>query len=635
MPASTGRRGRPSRPSRPSRGRASPRSAAPVTPPPPAETQTEALARPNVTVPRAITVQQLGNLLGTSGVEVIKHLMRHGVIASINRVVNYDAAAAVATDLGFEPEPEPKAAKEAVAESAEAAPALAKAAPGQVLRPPVVTIMGHVDHGKTSLLDAIRQSKVTDTEAGGITQHIGAYQVEVKGQKITFLDTPGHEAFTAMRARGAQATDIAILVVAADDGVMPQTIEAIDHARAAGVPIIVAMNKIDKPTANPDKIKQQLGEHGLVLEEWGGDVILVPVSAKKKQGIQELLENLLVVAELADLKSDPNHHAEGIVIEAELDSSKGPIATVLVKNGTLKLSDRIVVGESWGKVKAMFNDKGQRLKSAGPSTPVEVMGLPTVPAVGERFLATADDKEARSLVDKRRKEALSGHAVAGRAFSLDELSSQIRAGQVKELGIILKTDVQGSIEPIKDSLERLKTEEAAVRVIHSGSGNVSETDVNLAVASRAIIIGFNTRPDPGARKLAEAEGVDIRVYTIIYDLIEDVRKALAGLLEPKLVDVVDGHAEIRQVFSMGKRGKIAGVSVNDGALRRGGLARVLRGGAPVAESSVTSLKHFKEDVKEMRAGFECGLGMDKFNDFQVGDIVEAFHREKRSAGSTA
>lgn len=615
------------------RRRPAPRSAASTTPQPVAEARSESQARPAVVIPRALTVQQLGNLLHTSGVEIIKGLMRHGVIASINQVVDHDAASRVASDLGFEPQPEPKAAaKEAAPETSELLAPAAKAAPGGVLRPPVVTIMGHVDHGKTSLLDAIRESNVTASEVGGITQHIGAYQVEVRGEKITFLDTPGHEAFTAMRARGAQATDIAILVVAADDGVMPQTIEAINHARAAGVPIIVAMNKIDKPTANPDKIKQQLGEHGLVLEEWGGDVILVPVSAKKKEGIQNLLENLLVVAELAELKADPNRHAEGVVIEAEMDSTKGPMATVLVQNGTLKLGDRLVVGEGWGKVKAMFNDKGQRLKKAGPSMPVEVLGLPTVPPVGERLVAVAEDKDARALVAKRQQQALA-ESVAGRAFSLDELYSQIRAGRVKELAIILKTDVQGSIEPIKDSLERLKSEQAQVRVIHFGTGNITETDVNLAVASKAIIIGFSTRPDPGARKLAEAEGVDIRVYNVIYDLIEDVRKALTGLLEPKLVDVIDGHAEVRQVFPLGKKGKIAGVYVKDGAMRRGAQARLLRGGEPVVDSSITSLKHFKEDVKEMNAGFECGIGLEKFNDFQAGDIIEAYHREKRSPGS--
>ena len=619
-----GRRGRPT----------STRSAAPPSPPPPAEVKSDG-AKPKIIVPRALTVQQMGILLNTSGIEVIKHLMRHGVIASINQVVNYESAAQVAEDLGFDVQPEPKLVKATAPDAPAPAAIPAKAPHGQVLRPPVVTIMGHVDHGKTSLLDAIRESNVTATEAGGITQHIGAYQVDVHGQKITFLDTPGHEAFTAMRARGAKATDIAILVVAADDGVMPQTIEAINHAKAAGVPIIVAMNKIDKPTANPDKIKQQLGEHGLVLEEWGGDVILVPVSAKKKQGIKELLENLLVVSELADLKSDPNRSAEGVVIEAEMDSSKGPMATLLVQNGTLQLGDRIVVGQEWGKVKAMFNDKGVRMRKAGPSMPAEVLGLPTVPPVGERFQAVVDDKQARTLVTKRMKEALAGQRVTGRAFSLDELYSQIRAGQVKELAIILKTDVQGSIEPIRDSLERLRTEEAVVRVIHSGSGNISETDVNLAVASKAIIIGFNTRPDPGARNLAEVEGVDIRVYGVIYELIDDVRKALTGMLEPKLVDVIDGHAEVRQLFALGKKGKIAGVYVNDGLLKRGAQARVLRGGQPIADSTITSLKHFKEDVKEMSAGFECGVGLDKFNDYKIGDLVQAYHKEKRSPGSIA
>jgi translation initiation factor IF-2 len=587
----------------------------PVAPKPEAKPE----AKRTVTLPRRITVNQLADILGVSGIDAIKCLMRNGVMASINQVVDYETAAIVAADLGFEPKEEPQAPAGAALK-----PRIAETGKGIKLRPPVVTIMGHVDHGKTKLLDAIRQTNVVDTEAGQITQHIGAYQVEIHGQKITFLDTPGHEAFTAMRARGAQATDIAILVVAADDGVMPQTVEAINHAKAAGVPIVVAINKIDKPTANPDRVKQQLADSGVIIEEWGGDVVCVPVSAKRGDGIPDLLENLLIVAEILELKADPDRPAIGVVIEARLDSTRGPMPTVLVQTGTLEISDYVVVGEIWGKVKAMFDDKGKRVKKAGPSMPVGVLGLSSVPQAGDTMVAVSDEKEARAEVQRRQKEReLSSVSKAPR---LSNLFAQIQAGNIKELNIILKTDVQGSIEPIRDSLERLGSGEVKVRIVHSGSGNITENDVMLAIASKGIIIGFNTRPEPGAKRLAEQEGIDIRMYQVIYALLEDVEKALKGMLEPTYVDVVEGHGEVRATFST-RQGKIAGVYVTDGKMSRGALARVVRKGQPVFEGKVSSLKHFKDNVREIAAGFECGVGVEGFPVFEVGDIIETYRIE--------
>jgi translation initiation factor IF-2 len=540
-------------------------------------------------------------------------------MANINQVVDYETAAIVAVDLGFESKEEPQAPQAAPK------PRIAETGKGIKLRPPVVTIMGHVDHGKTKLLDAIRQTNVVDTEAGQITQHIGAYQVEIHGQKITFLDTPGHEAFTAMRARGAQVTDIAILVVAADDGVMPQTLEAINHAKAAGVPIVVAINKIDKPTANPDRVKQQLAENGVIIEEWGGDVIAVPVSAKRGDGIPDLLENLLIVAEILELKADPDRPAIGVVIEARLDSSRGPMATVLVQTGTLEIGGYVVVGDIWGKVKAMFDDKGKRVKKAGPSTPVGVLGLSSVPQAGDSLTVVSGEKEARAEVQRQQKEK--EMSSTSKVPKLSNLFAQIQAGNVKELSIILKTDVQGSIEPIRDSLERLGSGEVKVRIVHSGSGSITENDVLLAIASKGIIIGFNARPEPGAKRLAEQEGVDIRSYQVIYTLVEDVEKALAGMLEPTYVDVVEGHGEVRATFST-RQGKIAGVYVTDGKIGRGASARVLRKGQPVFEGQVSSLKHFKENVREIAAGFECGVGVEGFPEFEVGDIIETYRKEK-------
>ena len=462
-----------------------------------------------------------------------------------------------------------------------------------------------------------------DSEAGGITQHIGAYQVEVNGQRITFLDTPGPEAFTAMRARGAQVTDITILVVAADDGVMPQTLEAIDHARAAGVPIVVAINKIDKSDANPELVKRQLADVGLVIEEWGGDVVCVSISAKQKAGISELLENLLVVAEMEELKADPSQSAVGVVIEAGLDKSKGPMATVLIQNGTLKISDTVVVGDSWGRVRAMFNDTGKRVRKAEPATPVKLLGLDSVPQVGDTLTVVAGEHQARALIQKRQQEMQQ----QAKTVRLDNLFDQISAGQVKELSVILKVDVQGSIEPIRTSLERLSTEQVKVRIIHSGSGNITESDVMLAIASKGLIIGFGTGIEAGARRLAGAEGVDIRTYNVIYSLVDDVDKALKGMLEPHYVEVIEGRAEIKAVFSSGKKGKIAGVSVSEGKVSRGALVRVRRGKEIVGESEVSSLRRFKEDVNEVASGYECGVGVKDFNDFQIGDILEIFRRE--------
>jgi translation initiation factor IF-2 len=572
-----------------------------------------------IELPHSIAVRQLAELLQVSAVDIIKQLMRKGIFANINQLIDYEAAAAVVAAFGYEARLKPLATTSV---SRKYRPQ-AEEAGGLHLRPPVVTIMGHVDHGKTRLLDAIRQTNVMDREAGGITQHIGAYQVEVKGQKITFLDTPGHEAFTAMRARGAQITDITILVVAADDGVMPQTLEAIDHARAAGVPIVVAINKIDKPEAEPERVKKQLSDAGLVIEEWGGDVVCVAISAKEKLGISELLENLLVVAEMEELKADPSRPAVGVVVEAKLDKSRGPMATVLVQNGTLKVGDTVVVGTTWGRVRAMFNDQGKRLRKAEPATPVEILGLGGVPGVGDTLTAVAGEHQARALIQKH--EEMQQQA---RAVSLDNLYDRISAGEVKELNIILKADVQGSIEPIRNSLERLSDDKVKVRIIHSGSGNITESDVTLAVASKGLIIGFGNTVDAGAQRLASAEGVDIRTYDVIYNLVDDVDKALKGLLEPTYVEVIEGRAEVRALFPTGKKSKVAGVYVSEGRLSRGAAIRVRRGEQILLESEVESLRRFKDSVNEVSAGMECGVGVKDFNDFAVGDILEIFRKER-------
>jgi translation initiation factor IF-2 len=583
-----------------------------------------------VEIPSTIAVRQLAEILDVTPVDAIKQLMRAGVMANINQVIDFKTASTVAAGFGIEAKlrhrPAAKAGRTAELKKQQKL-AQGEQAAGLQLRPPVVTIMGHVDHGKTKLLDAIRQTNMVDKEAGGITQHIGAYQVDVNGQKVTFLDTPGHEAFTAMRARGAQVTDITILVIAADDGVMPQTLEAIDHARAAGVPIIVAINKIDKPGANPDRVKQQLAEAGLVVEEWGGDVIAVPVSAKEKRGIPQLLENIMLVAEMEDLKADPSRPAEGTVIEAEMDRTRGALFTALISSGTLKEGEVVVVGETWGKVKAMFNDAGKRVKRAAPSTPVEVLGLDIVPQVGDAMLVVADEKAAQAVIEKRR-QSVAKEITAKRAVSLSNLYEQLSAGKVKELGIILKTDVQGSLEPIRNSLEKLSNDEVKVSFIHSGPGNVTESDILLALASKGVIVGFNTSVETGAKRLAEREGISIRLYDIIYNLIEDVDKALKGMLEPTEVEVIDGHADVRAVFPAGKKEKAAGIYVTEGKVMRGSSVRVMRGGQKIHESAVTSLRRFKEDVREVATGYECGVGVQGFNDFQVGDTLEFFRIEK-------
>lgn len=573
-----------------------------------------------IELPPAMTVKQLAETLSISGVEVIKQLMQNGVMAGINQSIDYDTAAIIAADLGYEVTEKAEAEAEAVA--CQDDPASLQP------RPPVVTVMGHIDHGKTKLLDAIRQANVVASEAGGITQHIGAYQVETHGRKITFLDTPGHEAFTAMRARGAKATDVAVLVVAADDGVMPQTLEAIDHAKAASVPIVVALNKIDKPGVNLDRVKQQLAEAGLVVEEWGGNTVCVPVSAKMKKGITDLLESILVVAEMLELKANPDCDASGVVIEAGLDKTKGPMATVLVERGTLKPGDALVVGETWGKVKAMFNDAGRRVKKAGPATPVKILGLSSAPQAGDALLVAASDRDARATAQKRQTESQQKIIRPVRPVKLDDVYAQIKAGQARELNLILKTDVQGSIEPIKDSIERLEGEEIKVRIIHSGSGNITESDVLLALASKGVIIGFHTAPTVGAQRMAEAEGVDIRFYDIIYNLLEDIERAMKGLKEPKYAEVVEGRAEVRAVFAAGKKEKAAGLMVSEGKLRRDAMVKVIRKGQVVQQGKIASLRRFKDDVKEVATGTECGLAMEGFSAFEPGDIIEAYRREK-------
>ncbi len=578
-----------------------------------------------VKLPRQLTVRDLGVELNVSGVDIIKELMKRGVMAAINQTVDYDTAAAVAEALGFAPEAEDGVTAAGASPEDEVT---AEEEAGLVTRPPVVTVMGHVDHGKTSLLDAIRKTNVTASEVGAITQHIGAYQVEVPSpdgpKKITFIDTPGHEAFTALRARGASVTDIAVLVVAADDSVMPQTIEAIDHARAAKVPMIVAINKIDLPAANADKVKQDLVQKSVVIEEFGGDVIAVPVSAKTGEGLDDLLEHILLVAEVGELKANPNLPAEGVIVESEKDANRGPMATVIVQKGTLRLGDIVVAGGSWGKVKAMFTERGDRVSEALPSMPVEIMGLNTAPRPGDPFSVVDDEREARDAAEDRERD----DAEAGRGLTLEAISGDIAAGRSKDLNVIVKADANGSVEAIRDSLLPLSGSEVRLNVIRTGVGNVTESDVMLATASRAIIVGFHVKTDTGARRVAEMERIDIRQYQIIYELIEDMEKAVKGLMEPVFAEITDGHAEVRALFRV-RGGRIAGCFVTDGLVRRNSLARVLRGGEMLHESRVSSLRHFKDDVREMGNGQECGIGVERFETFQVGDIIEAFHTEQR------
>ena len=576
-----------------------------------------------LTLPKSLTVKQLADAVGITPVEAIKRLMKRGVMAAINQAIDYDAAAAVAAEFGFLPELEQETD---TAVSSKEEKITKKELKGQKSRPPVVTILGHVDHGKTSLLDAVRLSNVVENEAGEITQHIGAYQATINDHLITFIDTPGHEAFTAMRARGASITDIAILVVAADDGIMPQTIEAINHIQAAEVPIIVAINKIDKPNADIDRVKQQLTEHNMVIEEWGGDVIAVPVSAKIGEGIQELLENILVVAELAELKANPKVPAQGVVIESKLDSTKGTLATLLIQKGTLSIGSIIVVANvQWGKIKAMFDYKGNRIKTAGPSAPVEIMGLNSVAQAGDHFRVVNDEKKARAIVEEYQADQQTQRV---KSHTLDDVSAQIRSGEAKGLNLVIKADVQGSIDPIKHSLEQLENEQVKVSIIHSGSGGITESDIMLAVASGAVIVGFNVRPDARIMRIAESEGVEIRTYDIIYKLIEDVEKTLTGMLEPTYADVIDGHAEVRAMFKV-RSGKIAGCYIIDGKASRSSLARVLRHEEVLHESKLSSLKHFKDDVSELAAGNECGIGVEGFSDFEIGDVIELYHKEKQ------
>lgn len=576
-----------------------------------------------ITVPEEITVGDLAALLKMTAAEVIKKLFSLGQMATVNEVIDYDTAEIVATELGAKVEKEvvvtieERIIDDTVDDEADLQP-----------RDPVVVVMGHVDHGKTSILDAIRNTAVTETEAGGITQHIGAYRVDVDGQKITFLDTPGHAAFTSMRARGAQATDIAVLVVAADDGIMPQTVEAINHAKAANVSIIVAINKMDKPGATTDKIMQQLTEYELIPEEWGGDVICVPVSAKTHMNIDKLLESILLVAEMKELKANPNRAGKGIVIEARLDKGRGPVATLLVQNGTLNAGDTIVAGMSVGRVRVMTNDRGQRVEHAGPAVPVEITGLVDVPQAGDTFDAVSDERLARELVEQRKREAKEEEFNQFHKVTLDNLFASINQGEMKELNIIVKADVQGSVEAVRQNLEKLSNEEVKVKVIHGGVGAVSESDVMLANASNAIIVGFNVRPDPVAAEVAERDGIDMRMYRIIYDCIEEIEAAIKGMLAPKFREVILGRIEVRNVFKLSSSGMIAGSYVLDGKVTRNAQIRVVRDGIVIAEDAISSLKRFKDDVKEVAQGYECGIGLEKFNDLKEGDIFEAFVMEE-------
>jgi translation initiation factor IF-2 len=587
-----------------------------------------------IQVAPALTVRELAALMRVSPIDVIKELMSNGIMANINQQIDFDTASIVGNEMGFEvvPEKKPEEEKPVVEEVVPMRERFIASEDPRKLkpRPPVVAVLGHVDHGKTTLLDAIRETNVVAGEAGGITQHIGAYQVEIAGRKITFLDTPGHEAFTAMRARGAQVTDLVILVVAADDGVMPQTREAIEHARAAKVPIMIALNKIDKSNANPDRVKQELADQGLLVEGWGGDVICVPISAKQRKGIEDLLENILLVTEVADLKANPNRRAQGSVIESEMDERRGVMVTLLVQNGTLHVGDVVVIGEKYGKIRAMFNDRGERVREASPSTPVAILGFSAVPTAGESFEVTESEKTAREIVSKRAGARRDSGAQARRVVTLDDIFQRMQAGEVKELNLIIKADVQGSIEPVVKSLEELGDTGLKVRILRQGTGNISESDIMLAVASSAIVVGFQVGIDTAGQRLAEAEGVDVRRYDIIYRLIDDIDKALKGLLEPTYADVVSGHAEVRTVFKISRKGNVAGSFVLNGQIARNALARVRRGGEVIYEGKIGSLKRFTDDVREVAAGYECGIALDGFDDIQQGDIIECYTKERVS-----
>lgn len=577
-----------------------------------------------IQIEKSITVKELAEKLGTTSSDLVMRLMKRGIMANLNQEIDFDTASSICEefDILTEEAPEIDILEETFKEEEEDEKNLEE-------RPPVVVVMGHVDHGKTSLLDSIRKSRVTEKEAGGITQHIGAYTVSIDNKPITFLDTPGHEAFTAMRMRGASITDIAILVVAADDGVMPQTIEAINHAKAAGVEIIVAINKIDKESANPDRVKQELTEYGLLAEDWGGDTICVPVSAVSKEGIDNLLEMIILVAEMKELKANHKKKARGTVIEAKLDKGRGSVATILVQSGTLKIGDPIVAGSSYGKIRAMMNDKGQKVKSAGPSVPVEILGLSEVPLAGDSFYVAKSDKQARQVAEAViAKDRVDMIKSTPQKVSLDDLFTQIQSGNMKELNIVIKADVQGSVEAVRSSLEKLSNEEVRIRTIHGGVGAITESDVMLASASNAIIIGFNVRPENTAKSVAEDQKVDVRLYRVIYNAIEDITAAMKGMLDPVYEEKITGHAEIRQIFKASGVGTIGGSYVTDGKIVRNSQVRIIRDGIVVYEGELAALRRFKDDVKEVNAGYECGLLFNKFNDIKEGDQVEAFIMEQ-------
>ncbi len=575
-----------------------------------------------IEIGETITVKELCEKLGKPTNDVIKNLIFLGVMAGVNQEIDFSTAEKLCEKYEVLVEKKEEGTElEAFEEETDVVEE------NLVKRPPIVTIMGHVDHGKTSLLDAIRHAKVTASEAGGITQHIGAYTVSLNGEKITFLDTPGHEAFTAMRARGAQVTDIVILVVAADDGIMPQTKEAINHCKAAEVPMIVAINKIDRPGANVDRVKQELTEHGLVSEDWGGDTICVPVSAKTGENLESLLEMVLLTAEMQELQADPNRKAKGTVIEAKLDKGRGAVASLLIQNGTLNVGDSILVGSTYGRIRAMFDDRGKKIKSAGPSIPVEILGLSEVPAAGDRFIVCKDEKTARNMAEVRKQKIKADSHQASNRVSLEDLYSQIQEGKVKELAIVVKADVQGSVEAIRQSLEKLSTDDVKVRVIHGAVGAITETDVTLAAASNALVIGFNVRPDSNATVQSEKENIEIKTYRIIYDAIEDVKSAMIGMLEPEYKEVINGKAEVRMTYKISNVGTIAGCYVIDGKIVRNSEVRVIRDGIVIFESTLASLKRFKDDAKEVAKGYECGLSVEKFNDLKEGDIIESFTME--------
>lgn len=580
--------------------------------------------RKPLSITEDLTVKELADKMDMRSSEVIRKLIAMGVMATVNQTLDAETAKIVATELGFPIKEEAPVVEEVLD------PIDDDDEPDELKesRPPVVTVMGHVDHGKTSLLDAIRKTNVTAREAGGITQHIGASTVEIKGRKIVFLDTPGHEAFTSMRARGAKVTDIAILVVAADDSVMPQTVEAINHAKAAEVPIIVAINKMDTRGADPQRVKTDLTQHGLVVEEWGGDTIAVPVSAKDGTGIDQLLEMVLLVADVHELKANPNKPARGSIIEAEIDKGRGPVATVLIRSGTLHVGDPVVAGLTYGKVRAMFDDKGRKIKKAGPSMPVEVLGLADVPQAGDMFFAVESEQRAREIAEKKQVRKRTEDMTVKQRVTLDDLMNQIKQGEVKDLNIVLKGDVQGSVEAVKAAIEKLSTSEIRIQVIHAAVGAINESDVLLASTSKAIIVGFNVRPDANARRLSERDQIDIRTYSIIYEVVDDIKRAMEGMLEPEEREVVSGHVEVRQLFKVPKFGTIAGSYVSEGKVIRGYTARVIRDGIVVHTAKIDSLRRLKDDVHEVVAGYECGIHLENYNDLKEGDVIEAFTIEK-------